>query len=202
MSPSKRTGNYKTIYEMKRKTDSPKKDKLSQNEENDFQFVSGSKYQGDWVDNKKHGFGVQITSNGNKYEGEFKYDKPDGNGTLWVLQKDKSFKKRYIGGFRNGLKHGNGTYYYQNYDIYVGEFCDGLRCGHGKLVLASGDVFDGMFSNDQLNGEGTVYYKSSGDVFLGTFVGHKREGPGKYFYNSTRMVSAVVRIPLPPSLFT
>lgn len=30
-------------------------------------WIGSNKYVGDWLDNKKHGFGIQYYTNGNKY---------------------------------------------------------------------------------------------------------------------------------------
>lgn len=37
--------------------------------------------QGEWLDNKKHGFFVILYSNGEKFEGHFMNDKRNGEGT-------------------------------------------------------------------------------------------------------------------------
>ena len=44
-------------------------------------FDDGSKYVGEWKDNKQHGQGTYSYANGDKYVGEFKDDNRDGPGT-------------------------------------------------------------------------------------------------------------------------
>ena len=38
-------------------------------------------YEGDYVEGKKHGKGIEINILGEKYEGEFQNDKKHGSGT-------------------------------------------------------------------------------------------------------------------------
>ena len=51
----------------------------------------------------------------------------------------------YEGEFKDGKRHGHGTYVYSNKDRYVGEFYEGMR--HGKCVYYcwSGEVYIRMF---------------------------------------------------------
>jgi len=71
----------------------------------------GNKYTGNWKDEKREGPGTQTYSDGEyiKYTGYWKDDKYNGNGTLTWRNKTK-----YIGEFKNGLKHGPGKVYEPN----------------------------------------------------------------------------------------
>jgi len=61
-------------------------------------------------------------SDGDKYVGEFKDDKPNGQGTYtW------SDGRKYVGEFKEGKKHGQGTYTNKVGEKYVGEYKDGRR---------------------------------------------------------------------------
>lgn len=40
-------------------------------------FVNGDKYEGDWVEGLKEGFGI-FTTEGSKYEGNWSNDEKDG----------------------------------------------------------------------------------------------------------------------------
>ena len=44
----------------------------------------------------------------------------------------------YIGGFKNGMKHGKGIIHYYNGDKFEGEFRDGKRHGQGTVIFADG----------------------------------------------------------------
>lgn len=51
-------------------------------------FASGSTYSGDFVKDKRTGFGVYTWNSGEKYEGEFKNDLFDGQGTYHFSDSD------------------------------------------------------------------------------------------------------------------
>ncbi len=72
-----------------------------------YTYSDGSKYKGDWLDKKRHGYGIWIRPDGVKYEGEWENDKPDGQGTIYY-----SDGGSYRGDWKNGKKHGTGTLYY------------------------------------------------------------------------------------------
>jgi len=44
----------------------------------------------------------------------------------------------YDGNFRNGVKHGYGTYRWASGDTYTGEYCDDLKHGRGMYSWANG----------------------------------------------------------------
>ena len=60
-----------------------------------FTFASGNKYVGEFKDDKKNGQGTFTWENGNKYVGEYKNDKRDGQGTYTYANGEK-----YEGEFR------------------------------------------------------------------------------------------------------
>ena len=64
---------------------------------------------------------VPLTSpDGEKYIGEFKDDKQNGQGT--TISPDGDY---YVGEHKDGIYHGQGTYTYHDGDCYVGEWKDG-----------------------------------------------------------------------------
>ncbi len=64
-----------------------------------------NRYEGEFANNLKHGFGVYEWSDGTKYEGNFVEDRKDGFGTYYFYNGDK-----YAGNFKEDRFHGNGTY--------------------------------------------------------------------------------------------
>ena len=48
-----------------------------------YRWVNGSRYEGDWNNNKRNGNGKMIGVDGKIYEGDFRDNKKDGFGT-WV----------------------------------------------------------------------------------------------------------------------
>ena len=43
-------------------------------------YQGGRIYEGEWLNNKKHGNGFEIFENSDKFQGEYKFGKPNGFG--------------------------------------------------------------------------------------------------------------------------
>ena len=64
-------------------------------------WTDGAHYEGQWVCDVKEGKGTMTYVNGEKYEGEWKNDKAHGKGTLTYVRGDK-----YVGDWWEAKKHG------------------------------------------------------------------------------------------------
>ena len=74
---------------------------------NDYlNFDEENRYEGDYKNNKREGFGKLYLVNGNRYEGEFQNDLFTGEGKYYWPNGCK-----YIGGFKNDKKDGKGILY-------------------------------------------------------------------------------------------
>ena len=105
-------------------------------------------YMGRWHEGRKQGYGVCVSKDGDRYEGE------------WM----------------SGLRHGVGRQTYGGRasdgfggDEYEGEWKEGKRCGRGTLTLASGAVYTGEWLDDEKHGEG-VYEYANGSKMVGVWV--------------------------------
>ena len=49
-----------------------------------YEWPDGTKYEGNFKEDRKDGFGIYYFYNGDKYEGNFKEDRFHGNGTYQV----------------------------------------------------------------------------------------------------------------------
>ncbi len=78
---------------------------------------------------------------------------------------------RYVGEWRNGSAHGQGTWTYANGTVYVGQFKEDKFDGQGALTFESGMSYRGEFKEDKFDGQGTLT-SESGMSFRGEF----REG--------------------------
>jgi hypothetical protein len=67
--------------------------------------VQGRRYEGEWVSNKRQGYGVLTWPDGRRYEGEFENDKRHRHGV--EVEPDRGC---YIGTWSEGLKHGRFRY--------------------------------------------------------------------------------------------
>ena len=71
-------------------------------------------YQGEFLNDKKHGLGFDYLDGTIRYKGEFKYDQPSGFGS--TAYPENSF---YLGEWKNGLYNGYVNLYCQFIFKYV-----------------------------------------------------------------------------------
>ena len=64
-----------------------------------YHDYDGNIYEGNWLNNMKHGFGKQIFINGDVYTGEWKDGMMDGEGTL-VFSSGNHYKGNFVKGFK------------------------------------------------------------------------------------------------------
>jgi hypothetical protein len=88
----------------------------------------------------------------------------------------------YVGEWKDGDMHGQGTKTWADGSKYVGEFKDGERTGQGTLTDADGDTYVGEFKNDRKDGQGTFTYYD-GDTYVGEFKNDKMHGQGTFIYD-------------------
>ncbi len=84
-------------------------------------------------------------------------------------------KKRYIGDYLNGYRHGQGTFTYKDGAKYVGEWKDGKRHGLGTMTYKDGSEYVGDYRNGLPNGQGTLMYKND-SKYVGKYVGEFKDG--------------------------
>lgn len=107
----------------------------------------------------------------------------------------------YRGAFRNGQRHGAGTYTYAETTrndeeaeqeeenmppkaTYEGEWKNGKKHGQGKMAWASGGKYHGEWADGQRQGHGAFYY-TNGDIYCGAWQADKKHGEGTYFYKES-----------------
>ena len=168
-----------------------------------IKFPSGEIYKGSWNSkNKRHGFGISISSDGTTlfkgkwdtdkvgdfglflekdgdyYMGQLKEGKFEGKGELEI--KDVS---RYKGEFKNDLPHGKGTFEdFKNFYKYEGDWENGYKNGRGVLEFLDGTKYEGEFKNDLYDGNGVLKF-SNGNKYEGEFVEGNIKGKGKFVWN-------------------
>ena len=169
----------------------------------------------------ENGNGIYKSDSGEKYEGNFKNKKKDGYGTLYRADGTKDFEGNWKGGYYNG----KGTLYYPNGDKYVvgiwkddkiyngamyntngvntvrflnGNLLDLVaRClsgdcnnGYGVYLWKDGIVYDGNWKNGKRNGEGTTIYVF-GERYEGSWNDGKEYNGSKYNFDGKRMAEYV-----------
>ena len=149
-------------------------------------FPDGAIYRGGVKGTNLHGRGEYIAKNF-RYEGEFNDGVKHGQGTyVW----DNG--NRYEGPFSDDRPNGLGKYFFANGDAYTGEVKAGSLTGRGIYVTKAGDTLEGTFVDAKLHGVGTYRY-ASGDRYEGEVVQGKLQGKGRYFTKDGDRIEAPFR---------
>ena len=101
-----------------------------------------------WVGDKP--CNLFIYNTGNYYIGEFKDGYKHGQGTFWWAS-----GKKYVGEWKNDQRNGQGTIYFVDESKYVGEWKDGKYHGKGIEYTADGHISkEGVWAKDKYVGKG------------------------------------------------
>ena len=103
-------------------------------------------YSGDFVNNKKEGYGTMIWKDGAKYQGEFKNNQLNGYGMIEYPE-----NKYYQGEVKNGRMDGFGEFFWKNEKRYIGNYKNDKRNGFGILIFRANDNQSTTTSNKQRN---------------------------------------------------
>jgi hypothetical protein len=140
-------------------------------------YPNGNKYDGDFVDNKKHGRGVFTHASGNKYDGDYVHDKRNGRGVLTLANGNY-----YNGEWKDDERNGQGIDAWPDGSAYDGEWKDGERNGHGVFTLPDDEKYDGEWKDGKRSGHG-IYTWSNGNKYDGEFKDGKQHGHGIYTWD-------------------
>jgi len=101
------------------------------------------------------------------YQGDVENGKPNGLGIIF-FPVDGS---KYVGGWKDGKKHGQGTSTFSSGNKYVGEWKNGEYHGQGSFTFTNGVKIVGEWKNSKFwNGR---YYDKNGKI-TGNYVNGKR----------------------------
>ena len=168
-----------------------------------IKFPSGEIYKGSWNSvNKRHGFGISISSDGNTlFKGIWDLDKIgnfglflEKNGDYYLGQlKEGKFEgkgelniegvSKYKGDFEYDLPNGKGIFEdFENLYKYNGDWEMGYKNGKGVLEFHDGTIYEGEFKNDLYDGTGVIKF-NNGNKYEGQFVEGNIKGKGKFIWN-------------------
>ena len=156
------------------------------------------RYEGIIINNKREIKGIMYYKNGSKYEGQWKNDKKHGRG-VFISQNYNNPKLigiKYEGEFNNDKIEGYGVGKYTSGDKYEGEWKNNKQYGRGVLIYKEGGKYIGEWKNGKLNGNG-IYYLKNGERFEGNFIDDKYNGYGKYYYNDGEFLEGIFKNDLP-----
>ena len=113
--------------------------------------------------------------------------KPDGKGAIY----DKNGNIEYLGQFKNGMRDGQGTKFYNEKDddrrFYCGQFKENMREGNGTVHHKDGKTVKGNFIKDKIEGKATVFLKDKNRRLEGEFKDGKINGHTR-IYRENRLV--------------
>ncbi|XP_030642141.1 alsin [Chanos chanos] len=142
-----------------------------------FWYATGEVYEGLFQENQRHGYGMLNSSrlsspSSSVFVGQWVLDKKTGYGVF----DDISRGEKYMGMWLDDQRQGTGVVVTQYGLYYEGAFSANRMMGSGLLLSDDDAVLEGEFSEDwTLNGRG-VLSMPNGDSLDGIFVGEWRTG--------------------------
>ena len=145
------------------------------------EMENGAIYIGEWNnDNQRHGSGIQIWNDGSKYDGEWRNDKANGNGRLIHADGDV-----YEGKWKDDKAHGFGVYTHTDGARYEGNWEHDKQHGYGIETWQDGARYEGNYKNGKKDGKGKFSW-ADGSMYEGQFFDNNIEGNGIYMWSDRR----------------
>mmetsp|Transcript_111100 Transcript_111100/g.313431 ORF Transcript_111100/g.313431 Transcript_111100/m.313431 type:complete len:423 (+) Transcript_111100:90-1358(+) len=139
-----------------------------------YDFLTGSTYTGEWLNNMRHGHGRMSWPSGAEYEGQWKCNTASGHGRFKHPEGDV-----HIGQWRNFLANGKGVYYRKGVVAYCGEWLNDKQHGYGVETTEADATYCGEFSCGRKHGYG-CYRWLDGAEYAGRWVDNVIDGHGGY----------------------
>ena len=145
-------------------------------------YLNNDTYEGELKNGLKEGYGKYFNYEKEIYYiGQWKNDKKNGKGILYLLNSQKKREIIYEGEFLDDKKEGKGKIFYKNGEYYIGSWVNDIRHGEGKLYFKDNTIkFDGKFEKDTFK-EGK-FVCNDRIYYVGPFVNGLWSGKGKLFY--------------------
>ncbi|CAN6486720.1 unnamed protein product [Victoria cruziana] len=143
-----------------------------------YYYCMSGRYEGDWVDEKYDGYGVETWARGSRYRGQYRQGLRHGYGVYRFYTGDV-----YAGEWSNGQSHGYGVHTCEDGSRYVGEFKWGVKHGLGHYHFRNGDTYAGEYFADKMHGFG-VYRFANGHRYEGAWHEGRKQGLGMYTFRN------------------
>ncbi|CAL9111126.1 unnamed protein product [Musa textilis] len=161
-----------------------------------YNFFAKGRYEGDWIDGKYDGWGIESWARGSRYRGQYRRGLRHGFGVYKFYNGDC-----YAGEWIGGQSHGVGVQTCSDGSSYIGEFKCGVK--HGLGYYQNGDKYAGEYFGDIIHGFG-VYHFANDHCYEGSWHEGKKQGFGTYTFRNGEARcgdwdSGVLKTPLPPS---
>ncbi|KAK2410075.1 histone H3 K4-specific methyltransferase SET7/9 family protein [Trifolium repens] len=143
-----------------------------------YHFHMSGRFEGDWIDGKYDGYGVETWARGSRYRGMYRKGLRHGIGIYRFFGGDV-----YNGEWCNGHCHGFGVHTCSDGSHYVGEFKWGVKHGLGRYHFRNGDIYAGEYFADMMHGFG-VYQFQNGHRYEGAWHEGRRQGLGMYTFRN------------------
>ena len=125
---------------------------------------------------EKKGYGCHVFPDGERYVGEWKDGVRHGQGTMTWPDGDK-----YSGEYKNDEKDGRGAYEWADGKKYIGEWEDDVRHGQGTMTWPDGKKYIGEWKDDLRHGQGTMTWPDGGK-YSGEWADGYRSGQGNFTF--------------------
>ncbi|KAH7567890.1 hypothetical protein ACOSP7_009876 [Xanthoceras sorbifolium] len=162
-----------------------------------YNFFVNGRYEGEWVDGKYDGYGIESWARGSRYKGQYRQGVRHGYGFYRFYTGDS-----YAGQWCNGQSHGPGVQTCADGSSYLGHFKSGMKHGLGVYNFRNGDKYAGEYFGDKIHGFG-VYHFANGHCYEGSWHEGHKQGYGMYTFRNgdTRCGEwdgGTLHIPVPP----
>lgn len=143
-----------------------------------YYYYMKGRYEGDWIDGKYDGYGLETWTKGSRYRGQYRQGLRHGIGLYRFYTGDV-----YAGEWYNGQCHGCGVHTCEDGSKYVGEFKWGVKHGLGHYHFRNGDIYLGEYFAGKMHGFG-VYQFGNGHRYEGAWHEGRRQGFGTYTFRN------------------
>ena len=146
-----------------------------------YNINEGSKYIGEFLNDKFNGLGRIIFNDGSYYEGVFENNFQNGYG------KFQYENYSYIGNWLNNKKNGFGEENFDDGSYYKGYFINDFKKGYGIFKYVNGKIIEGFFNKEnKVNGITKMKFEDEGKFSIGLWENGIMNGINFYFWNNNQ----------------